>query len=86
MRGACQSKKGCHFNSPISLLQYFKVMCFSIINKLYFLIYGLLYLYSFGKIFFMHISQNKLFFPLIDVFFDADSKSETRIFRTALVF
>ena len=26
------------------------------------------------------------FFLLIDVFFDADSKSEIRIFRTALVF
>ena len=38
------------------------------------------------KFYFMHISQNKLFFPLIHVFFDANSKSEIRIFRTALVF
>ena len=34
----------------------------------------------------MHISQNKLFFLLIYIFFNADSKSEIRIFRTALVF
>ena len=38
------------------------------------------------KFYFMHISKNKLFFLLIDAFFDADSKSEIRIFRTALVF
>ena len=38
------------------------------------------------KFYFIHISQNKLFFLLIDVFFDADSKSEIRIFWTALVF
>ena len=34
----------------------------------------------------MHISKNKFFFLLINAFFDADSKSEIRIFRTALVF
>ena len=38
------------------------------------------------KIYFMHIFQNKLIFLLIYAFFNADSKSEIRIFRTALVF
>ena len=38
------------------------------------------------KFYFMHISQNELFFLLIYVFFDADSISEIRIFPKALVF
>ena len=38
------------------------------------------------KFYLMHISQNKLFFLLIDVSFDAESKSEIRIFQTGLVF
>ena len=41
------------------------------------------------KLYFALISQNKLvllfFVHLIDVFFDVDSKSAIRIFRTALV-
>ena len=40
-----------------------------------------------GKIsLYAHMSQNKCFFFLIDVFFNVDSKSEIRNFRTALVF